>query len=138
MMKRWFGAGAKIDQEISTLFRDELIAVGHSKLEHWQQDRNGKLAIIILCDQFSRNIFRGLAGAFSFDHISLKIAKNIVKDIESFKSYVLFEQLFVIMPLMHSESEEDCQLCADVLQLMIDEIKSKLEQTIKEHTININ
>lgn len=42
------------------------------------------------------------------------------------------------MPLMHSESEEDCQLCADVLQLMIDEIKSKLEQTIKEHTININ
>ena len=39
---------------------------------------------------------------------------------------------------MHSESEEDCQLCADVLQLMIDEIKSKLEQTIKEHTININ
>ena len=108
MMKRWFGGGRQTDIELTTLFKDDLLDVGYGTLDTWQFDHLGKLATIILCDQFSRNIFRGLAGAFSFDHISLKIAKNIVKDIESFKSYALFEQLFVIMPLMHSESEEDC------------------------------
>jgi uncharacterized protein (DUF924 family) len=51
------------------------VDVGQGKLNHWQGDKMGKLAIIILCDQFSRNIYRGLAGAFSFDHISLKISK---------------------------------------------------------------
>ena len=49
--------------------------VGQGKLNHWQADKMGKLAIIILCDQFSRNIYRGQAAAFSFDHISLKLSK---------------------------------------------------------------
>ena len=75
MMKRWFGRGKNTDKEISLLFKQDLVDVGQAKLNHWQSDKMGKLAIIILCDQFSRNIYRGLAGAFSFDHISLKISK---------------------------------------------------------------
>lgn len=68
----------------------------------------GKLAMIILCDQLSRNIYRGLAGAFSFDHISCKLSKSVIAKIEMFESYALFEKLFIIMPLMHSENVEDC------------------------------
>jgi uncharacterized protein (DUF924 family) len=79
------------------------VDVGQGKLNHWQGDKMGKLAIIILCDQFSRNIYRGLAGAFSFDHISLKISKLIINNIDTFNSYAIFEKLFIIMPLMHSE-----------------------------------
>ena len=75
---------------------------------HWQGDRMGKLATIILCDNYSRNIYRGLAGAFSFDHISLKLSKQIISNIDTFKSYALFEKLFIIMPLMHSENVADC------------------------------
>lgn len=89
----------------------------------------GKLATIILCDQFSRNIYRGQAGAFSFDHISLKLAKRIInQNINMFNSYALFEKLFIITPLMHSESEEDCQLCADVMQQMIDSLRMDSEK----------
>jgi len=51
----------------------------------------GKLATIILCDQLSRNCFKGLAEAFSFDHISLKVSKQIVNNVPYFKSYKLFE-----------------------------------------------
>ena len=75
MMKRWFGRGKNTDKEISLLFKQDLVDVGQAKLNHWQHDKMRKLAIIIFCDQFSRNIYRGLAGAFSFDHISLKISK---------------------------------------------------------------
>ena len=88
-------------------------------------DRDGKLATIILCDQFSRNIYRGLAEAFSFDHVSLKLTRSILSHIEEFKEYKNFERLFIIMPLMHSESLEDCQLCVDIIQKMSDELKDK-------------
>ena len=108
MMKRWFGGGPHTDEEIKMLFQHDLIEIGHSKVKHWEQDLQGKLATIILCDQLSRNIYRGLAEAFSFDHISLRISKEILHHVETFKKYKLFEQLFIIMPLLHSENLNDC------------------------------
>jgi uncharacterized protein (DUF924 family) len=99
--------------------------IGHGTVKHWQGNKEGKLATIILCDQFSRNIYRGLAEAFSFDHISLKLSKQIINNIESFKSYALFERLFILMPLMHSENVADCQLCYDVLSTIIETLKQE-------------
>ena len=82
MMKRWFGGGPLTDREIISLFKEDLLAVGQGLCEDWEKDPLGKLAIIILCDQLSRNIFRGLAEAFSFDHISLRLAKDIIGHVD--------------------------------------------------------
>ena len=101
MFKRWFGKHNA--QEISFLFKNDLVSIGQGNLDHWQQDRMGKLATIIMCDQFSRSIYKGFAEAFSFDHISLRLSKEIIGKIELFKSYALFEKLFIVLPLMHSE-----------------------------------
>ena len=46
---------------------------------------------------------------------------------DQFLEYALFEKLFIIMPLMHSENEKDCQECANVLQAIIDNLKEKNE-----------
>lgn len=121
MMKRWFSGN--YDQEITQLFSQDLSDMGQGKLSNWQDDPMGKLATIILCDQFSRNCFKGRAEAFSFDHISLKLSKSIVNNVPYFKSYKLFEQLFILMPLMHSEDIDDCQLCADVFNHIIEHLK---------------
>lgn len=114
-MKRWFGGGPYVDQEITEMFKQDLVDLGHGKLRHWMGDKDGILATIILCDQFSRNIYRGLAEAFSFDHISLSLTKSCVGRFEEFKEFKNFEKLFTIMPLMHCESVEDCQLCIDII-----------------------
>jgi len=114
-----------VDQEITDMFRQDLIDIGHGKVRHWMGTRDGILATIILCDQFSRNIFKGRAEAFSFDHISLGLTKSIISRYEEFKDYKNFEKLFIIMPLMHSESVEDCQLCVDIIQEMMDELQQK-------------
>jgi uncharacterized protein (DUF924 family) len=124
MMKRWFGGDAKKDAEIMLLFKQDLLDVGHGKVGHWQFDKDGKLATLLLCDQMSRNIYRGMAGAFSFDHISQRLAKHIIAKFELFEQYALFEKLFIVMPLMNSENEEDAQLCADVLTAMIDQLRT--------------
>lgn len=91
----------------------------------------GKLATIILCDQLSRNIYRGFAEAFSFDHISLKLSKQIISNIEVFNSYALFEKLFIIAPLMHSEDVNDCNWCAEVLQEIIDQLRYQSRENAK-------
>lgn len=49
-MKRWFGGGPHIDKEISSMFKCDLIDIGERVFRHWQGDRDGKLATIILCD----------------------------------------------------------------------------------------
>ena len=66
-----------MDKKISAQFSSLVEAVGKGQYKHWEADRDGRLATIILCDQFSRNCFRGQAKAFSFDKISLRIAKQI-------------------------------------------------------------
>lgn len=115
MMKRWFGA-EHTDADIAMLFKDDLEDIGQGNVAHWQGDKMGKLATIILCDQLSRNIYRGRAEAFSFDHISLRLSKDLINNNQSkFLEYALFEKLFIVLPLMHSENKDDCHLCAEVL-----------------------
>ena len=50
MMKRWFGGGPNTDKEVTELFKQELMDLGQGKLNHWQADKDGRLATIILCD----------------------------------------------------------------------------------------
>mmetsp|Transcript_16328 Transcript_16328/g.27611 ORF Transcript_16328/g.27611 Transcript_16328/m.27611 type:complete len:196 (+) Transcript_16328:445-1032(+) len=108
MMKRWFGGRPMGDQEIINLFKQDLEDVGQGAVRNWLGDRDGRLAIIILCDQLSRSIFRGMAEAFSFDHISLKLSKHLIGHKDELRQYKNFEKLFIIMPLMHSEDLSDC------------------------------
>ena len=108
MFRRWFGADKIIDDEIKELFEKDMIEVGQNIMKNWESDSQGQLAIILLCDQFSRRIYRGQAEAFSFDHISLKLTMQILKKPEYFKEFKLFEKLFIIMPLLHTENVNDC------------------------------
>ena len=48
MMRRWFGVNPSIDQYVKLLFKNDLENVG--ELLHWEKDREGRLALILLCD----------------------------------------------------------------------------------------
>lgn len=88
-MKRWFFGGAEVDTEIKTNFSEDLTKLNQGEYDEWKQDRDGKLAAVILADQFTRNIFRKQKEAFDFDHISLGIVKSITED--EFFSYAVQE-----------------------------------------------
>ncbi len=63
----------------------------------------------------TRNIYKGSARAFSGDALALKLAKELLGKIEEMP---LFEAVFVLMPLMHSESLEDHSLCLAAFQAL--------------------
>jgi uncharacterized protein (DUF924 family) len=89
--------------------------VSKDKGDSWAECENGKLALIILIDQMSRNIYRKQKEAFDNDHIALPLAKDLISTGE-YDSLKYSEQLFVCLPFEHSESLEDQEKCIELAQ----------------------
>ena len=87
------------------MFKDDLLKLAAGDYESWKHDHRGRLAAVILTDQFSRQIFRKQGQAFAYDHIALAIVKGMTK--EEFWAYGYVELAFLMMPYEHSESAED-------------------------------
>ena len=86
------------------------------ELEEWKYDNMGRLALIILYDQFPRCIFRGEARAFASDHRALEIAQFVVNvysdgDSELFECYRNGEKWLMLLPLMHCEDQAYVEAC---------------------------
>lgn len=100
-----FANDAELDHKIRDRFLSLHADVVAGKAESWRKTPEGRLAEIIVLDQFSRNMFRNLAKAFSFDDMALKLAQECVAlgDDQKLSSE---QQAFVYMPYMHSEDRQ--------------------------------
>ncbi|USD38405.1 MULTISPECIES: DUF924 family protein [Ferrimonas] len=104
--KLWFGAGEVIDEEIRTHFGDLHARALQGELDHWAEEPRGRLALIILLDQFSRNLYRGSSLAFAGDEMALALCKSGIEAGQD-RALALSEKQFFYMPLQHSESLQD-------------------------------
>lgn len=66
----WFNRGELFDEKLRKMFSKEFERALAGQLDHWKEDKEGRIALIILCDQFSRSVFRRKKKAFDFDYIS--------------------------------------------------------------------
>jgi uncharacterized protein (DUF924 family) len=99
--KRWFVASPELDREIAARFSDTVERALAGELDGWRADPGGRLALIIVLDQFTRTLFRDQARAFAGDRAAQAIALAIFDG--DHRSYSLEERLFLIMPLHHAE-----------------------------------
>ncbi len=72
--KRWMAGGPEVDREITERFGELLERARSGELDHWAQTPRGRLALIVVLDQFSRNIYRGLPLSYSQDEKALRLA----------------------------------------------------------------
>ena len=85
----------------------------------WAASLHGRLALIILCDQLSKSIYRKDRKRFDYDDKALKLVKDVITKENNKKIFLLlrpFEMLYFLMPLMHSEKLDDVELYVDVLK----------------------
>lgn len=102
----WFKGGEDTDQLIAKRFQSLVSRAGRGELSHWAEQPKGSLALIILLDQFTRNIYRGLSAAFRYDPLALAICKRgLAKNQDEVLSPI--ERVFFYLPLEHSETVED-------------------------------
>lgn len=107
---RWFKKDPAFDDEIRERFLATHEAAAAGQLSDWEQSAQGALALLILLDQFPRNIFRGDARAFATDPLARAIAAGAI--IRGFDSQVPKEMRgFFYLPFEHSENLADQERC---------------------------
>lgn len=101
--EQWFSKNSELDLFIKKRFLKILQAARRGELYFWRINPLGRLAEIIVLDQFSRNIYRNSAEAFSSDTMALTLAQEaLVQKIE--KDFTSSQKAFLYLPFQHSES----------------------------------
>jgi uncharacterized protein (DUF924 family) len=101
--KDWFAGGETFDQKIIDRFSETHKRAHAGELFSWRTSPEGRLAEIIVLDQFSRQIYRKDPRAFASDPIALTLAQEMVLRGDD-KEIIEERRSFVYMPYMHSES----------------------------------
>lgn len=100
---QWFMASAELDLIIQQRFADIHYQAQRGELFSWRATAKGRLAEVIILDQFSRNMFRNTAQAFAYDSLALILAQEAIS-VAADKELTAIERSFLYMPFMHSES----------------------------------
>jgi len=103
--EQWFKKDEAFDEKIRTRFLDTYRRVVAGKTAHWRADPEGRLAEVIVLDQFVRNMFRNTPQAFASDPLALTLAEEAVRTGDDQK-LPQNKRYFFYMPYMHSESKE--------------------------------
>jgi uncharacterized protein (DUF924 family) len=101
--RMWWATDVAFDAKIADRFGTLHAAAMAGELVDWRAAPRGRLAEIIVLDQFSRNIFRGTARAFANDLVALVLAQEAVAGTHD-RGLKDQERSFLYMPFMHSES----------------------------------
>ena len=106
--RMWWKKNPQVDAEIRDRFAGVVDTAASGQCDPWLTDARGRLAMIILADQFPRNMYRDTPRAFAFDSLALTWAKDgIASGVD--QTLRPIERIFFYMPLEHSESIEDQQ-----------------------------
>lgn len=98
----WFGNDPVVDQQIWELYADTVTDAGAGHFADWAESAHGRLALILLLDQFPRNIYRGTAEVFRYDAKALTLAGQGIT-LGQLAGLTVPEQAFFLMPYQHSE-----------------------------------
>jgi uncharacterized protein (DUF924 family) len=101
--QRW-KVDPEFDQQILSRFSELHAKASRSELFSWRTSPDGRLAEIIVLDQFSRNMYRGNKLAFATDPLALALAQEAVANGDDLK-LSMEQRVFIYMPYMHSESK---------------------------------
>ncbi|MBK2608039.1 DUF924 family protein [Raoultella ornithinolytica] len=103
ILQFWFRSDAGFDEQIRHRFSDVHQAALRGELAEWRESSSGRLAEIIVLDQFSRNLFRNSPLSFAADGMALALAQELVKQ-PDFDQLPVERRDFALLPFMHSES----------------------------------
>jgi uncharacterized protein (DUF924 family) len=101
--KHWWGRSGDVDRQIKSRFGTLHDAAERCELYGWRESAKGRLAEIIVLDQFSRNLYRDHPKAYANDSLALALAQTAVAA-NADHELDIAQRVFLYMPYMHSES----------------------------------
>lgn len=131
---RWWKKDPEFDALIKAKFLPMLENAAEGKLDNWANSPEGRLALIILLDQFTRNIYRNTSQAFSCDSKALTLTLEGIKRNDD-QQLAAYERAFFYMPLMHSENRHIQSMSIIYFQKLVDSVPVSLQ---KDFINNLN
>lgn len=127
-MEIWFSEDPVFDLEIQKEFADDVARASKGELDHWGKLPRGRLALIILIDQFRRNIYRGTAEAFAKDQLALKLCVQGAMEKKD-KGLTAIQKVFFYMPLQHAESRKVQAKSVELFRRLAETVSPTQRQT---------
>ncbi|MEM8830203.1 MAG: DUF924 family protein [Cyanobacteria bacterium P01_G01_bin.19] len=112
---KWFKKSPEFDREIKQRFESMYCEAKTGELDDWSNVPHSALALIILLDQFPRNMYRQTSQAFATDDRAVELAKHAIAHNYQ-QSLTKEQQTFLYMPLMHSEDRSDQAMCVKLFE----------------------
>ena len=113
----WFAKNDAFDQAIQSHFAQTHEKAASGALTHWQESEAGMLALILVLDQFSRNLYRGSPRAFACDPGALDLAQTLAAR-PGFEHFTAQQKMFAVMPMMHAEDLACQKKCLQWMEMI--------------------
>tara|TARA_B100000131_G_scaffold278028_1_gene282244 strand:- start:342 stop:956 length:615 start_codon:yes stop_codon:yes gene_type:complete len=137
-MEDWFKKDDKYDEKIKKLFLDDLKKASNNEYDEWQDTAKECVALVILLDQFSRNLYRDSSAAFAQDYktrliVNEAVDRGYLEELEQNKIH------FLLMPLIHSEDISDHIFGHKLIDTYLKSFEhfDKIKKAWNDHTIPI-
>ena len=129
----WWTRKDETDQVIEQQFGELVAAASLGELDGWAGTPRGLLALILVLDQFPRNIFRDTPEAFATDRKALGLTLAALEQ-EVDRQLRPIERIFLYLPLEHSESLEHQQRCVELMESLEREVPEAWRKTFEGFT----
>lgn len=116
-MEKWFSKDDAFDAEIRNRFLSDVEAARNGQLDGWAATAAGALALVILLDQFPRNLYRGSPQSFASDERGVAVADHALSQ----NYHCAFPRMirgFFFLPYMHQENMAHQELCIDLCRTL--------------------
>ena len=127
-MDVWFGEDPSFDDDIRDNFAADVAAASEGRLDHWARTSPGRLALILLLDQFRRNIYRNSPKAYELDKKALKLCIEGAMEKKD-KGLTPIQRVFFYMPLQHAESRKVQAKSVAIFERLADAVSPTYTET---------
>jgi uncharacterized protein (DUF924 family) len=127
-MDIWFGEDPAFDHEIQQAFAADVEKASEGVLDHWAEEPRGRLALILLLDQFRRNIYRGTTKAFDKDNTALRLCVEGAMQKKD-RGLTPIQRAFFYMPLQHAESRKVQAKSVELYNRLAEAVSPTLKET---------
>jgi uncharacterized protein (DUF924 family) len=129
-MDIWFGSDPEFDAQIIGEFETDVEDASRGALDHWADNSNGRLALILLLDQFRRNIYRDTPEAFAKDKAALKLCIEGAMGKKD-KGLPPIHRVFFYMPLQHAESRKVQRKSVNIFNRLSEAVSPTYKETFE-------
>lgn len=119
--KAWFVKNPDFDKEIRQRFLTDYQLAASGKLNHWQETPRSSVAMLLLLDQFPRNLFRGQPQSFATDLQAKALSTHLVSTGQD-KQLIPAQRFFIYVPFEHSEDLADQNRCVELMQNLVETV----------------